>query len=142
MKSTGISRWSLAAVTVAAIAIDAIAFCANAQSEFMRGDRMPYDAFDRLPKTDLEIAGGTIHVAFAPGDMALPKEKVLDWVRMSAKAVTAYYGRFPVCSLQTAAGAGRRRPRSRRNDLGLSGRRHPHSCLGANPPRMICGATG
>ena len=28
----------------------------------MRGDRMPYDAFDRLPGTDLEIGGGTIHV--------------------------------------------------------------------------------
>ena len=100
MKSTGISRWSLAAVTVAAIAIDAIAFCANAQSEFMRGNRMPYDAFDKLPKTDMDVSAGTIHVAFAPGDIILPKEKVLDWVRTSAKAVTAYYGRFPVSSLR------------------------------------------
>ena len=78
MKNTGISRWSLAAVTVAAIAIDAIAFCANAQSEFMRGNRMPYDAFDKLPKTDMDVSAGTIHVAFAPGDIILPKEKVLD----------------------------------------------------------------
>ena len=100
MKNTAISRWSLAAVTVAAIAIDAIAFCANAQSEFMRGDRMPYDAFDKLPKTDLDVPGGTIHVAFTPGDIILPKEKVRDWVRTSAKAVTAYYGRFPVSSLR------------------------------------------
>ena len=80
MRNTAISRWSLAAVTVAAIAIDAIAFCANAQSEFMRGNRMPYDAFDKLPKTDLDVPAGTIHVAFAPGDIILPKEKVLDWV--------------------------------------------------------------
>ena len=100
MKNTAISRWSLAAVTVAAIAIDAIPFRANAQSEFMRGDRMPYDAFDKLPKTDLDVPAGTIHVAFAPGDIILPKEKVLDWVRTSAKAVTAYYGRFPVSSLR------------------------------------------
>ena len=78
MKSTGISRWSLAAVTVAAIAIDAIAFCANAQSEFMRGNRMPYDAFDKLPKTDMDVSAGTIHVAFAPGEIALSQEKVLD----------------------------------------------------------------
>ena len=35
----------------------------------MRGDRMPYDAFDRMPKTDLEIGGGTIHVGFAPGEI-------------------------------------------------------------------------
>ena len=100
MKNTAISRWSLAAVTVAAIAINVIAFCANAQPEFMRGNRMPYDAFDKLPKTDLDVLGGTIHVAFAPGDIILPKEKVLDWVRTSARAVTAYYGRFPVSSLR------------------------------------------
>ena len=100
MKNIAISRWSLAAVTVAAIAINAIAFDANAQSEFMRGNRMPYDAFDKLPKTDLDVPAGTIHVAFAPGDIILPKEKVLDWVRTSAKAVTAYYGRFPVSSLR------------------------------------------
>ena len=66
----------------------------------MRGDRMPYDAFDRLPKTDIEVPGGIIHVAFAPGDFTLPNEKLLNWVRMSAKAVTAYYGRFPVNSLR------------------------------------------
>jgi hypothetical protein len=66
----------------------------------MRGDRMPYDAFDRLPKTDLEVSGGTIHVAFAPGDIALPREKILDWIKASAKAVSTYYGRFPVTSLR------------------------------------------
>ena len=126
MKNTAISRWSLAAVTVAAIAIDAIAFCANAQSEFMRGNRMPYDAFDKLPKTDLHVPAGTIHVAFAPGDIILPKEKVLDWVRTSAKAVTAYYGRFPVSSLDCCWSRSTA-PAARRNDLGLSGRRHPHS---------------
>jgi hypothetical protein len=98
MNSTAISRWSLAAVT--AIAMSAFASCANAQSEFMRGNRMPYDAFDKLPQTDLDVPSGTIHVAFAPGDIILPKEKVLDWVRTSAKAVTAYYGRFPVGSLR------------------------------------------
>ena len=79
------------------------------------------------PKTDLEVPGGVIHVAFAPGDISLPREKVLDWIRTSAKAVTAYYGRFPVNSLRTAAGAGRRFTDSRRNDVGLSRRRHPHS---------------
>ena len=46
------------------------------------------------------IGGGIIHVGFAPGDIALPQEKVLDWVRTSAKAVTTYYGRFPVAQLQ------------------------------------------
>ena len=100
MRSHIAFRWTVAAAVIAALLASAGAFRADAQSEYMRGDGMPYDAFDRLPATDLEVSGGTIRVAFAPGDIALPKEKVLDWVRMSAKAVTTYYGRFPVNSLR------------------------------------------
>jgi hypothetical protein len=73
---------------------------ANSQSEFLRGGRMPYDAFDRLAKTDIDVHGGAIHVAFAPGDISLPKDRILDWVRASARAVATYYGRFPVKSLK------------------------------------------
>ncbi len=100
MTSTTTFRWVVAGGVIAAMLASAISFRADAQSEYMRGDRMPYDAFDRLPKTDLEIAGSSIHVAFAPGDIALPREKVLDWITMSAKAVSTYYGRFPVKSLR------------------------------------------
>src|SRR5258705_4361206 len=100
MRSTVTLRAIVATAVIAAMAAGAISFRADAQSEYMRGDRMPYDAFDRLPKTDLEVPGGTIHVAFAPGDITLPTDKVLGWVRMSAKAVTTYYGRFPVPSLR------------------------------------------
>jgi hypothetical protein len=73
---------------------------ADAQSEFLRGNRMPYDAFDRLAKTGLDVHGGVIHVAFAPGEIALPRSKVLDWIRTSARAVSTYYGRFPVRSVK------------------------------------------
>jgi hypothetical protein len=73
---------------------------AEAQTDLARGDRMPYDAFDKLPKTDLDVPGGIIHVAFAPGDISLPKSKILEWVEISAKAVSTYYGRFPVNSLK------------------------------------------
>jgi hypothetical protein len=100
MRNATALRWIAAGAVIAAMLASVISFRADAQSEYMRGNRMPYDAFDALPKTDLEIAGGTIHVAFAPGDIALPKEKVLDWIRMSAKAVSTYYGRFPVSSLR------------------------------------------
>jgi hypothetical protein len=72
----------------------------SAQSDLMRGDRMPYDAFDRMPKTDLDVPSGTIHIAFAAGEFALPKAKILEWVSASAKAVSIYYGRFPVKSLR------------------------------------------
>ena len=73
---------------------------AHAQSELLRGDRMPYAAFDKLTQTDLAVPGGVIHVAFAAGDIALPREKILDWIGTSAKAVSTYYGRFPVNSLK------------------------------------------
>ena len=100
MRNAAALRWIFATTVTLAMLVSAIAFRADAQSEFMRGNRMPYDAFDRLPMTDLDVPGGTIHVAFAPGDIALPKEKVLDWIRTSARAVTVYYGRFPVNSLR------------------------------------------
>jgi hypothetical protein len=61
-----------------------------------QSDRMPYDAFDKLAKTDIDVPGGVVHVAFAPGEIALPKDRILDFVRTSANAVSTYYGRFPV----------------------------------------------
>ena len=65
------------------------------QSELL-GERMPYAAFDALPKTQLKVGGAELDVAFAPGTFALPKEKILAWVERSATAVSVYYGRFPV----------------------------------------------
>ncbi|MEH2562537.1 hypothetical protein [Bradyrhizobium sp. AZCC 2289] len=100
MKNAGRFRWIVMAVMTAAALAGLASFRADAQSEYLRGDRMPYDAFDRLPKTDLEVSGGTIHVAFASGDIALPREKIFDWIRASARAVSTYYGRFPVSSLR------------------------------------------
>ena len=100
MKSAAAFRMIALAVALAVVLASAFPFLADAQSEFMRGDRMPYDAFDKLPKTDLDVPSGVIHVGFAPGEIALSKEKVLDWVRMSAKAVATYYGRFPVSELK------------------------------------------
>jgi hypothetical protein len=44
----------------------------------------------------LEIAGSTLDVVFAQGELDLPQSKVLDWISRSAHAVAGYYGRFPV----------------------------------------------
>jgi hypothetical protein len=93
-------RWIVVAAVLAQMPPCLFSSRAEAQSEFLRGNRMPYDAFDRLAKTELDVAGGVIHVAFAPGDIALPKDKVLGWIRKSAEAVSTYYGRFPVKSLK------------------------------------------
>jgi hypothetical protein len=70
---------------------------AVAQSEFL-GERFPYDAFDRLPTTPIHIGGGTLNVAFAPGEINLPRTAIMNWLTTSAKAVTAYFGKFPVTS--------------------------------------------
>ncbi len=59
------------------------------------GARMPYAEFDRLAQTRMPVPGGEIVVAFAPGALALPRERVLEWIRSAATAVATYYGRFP-----------------------------------------------
>ena len=70
---------------------------ARAQSEFI-GEHFPYDAFDRLPTTPIEVGGGTLNVAFAPGEIALPRSALMDWLTTSAKAVSVYFGKFPIAS--------------------------------------------
>lgn len=99
MKNALAFRWIVLAALIPMALPGAFSSRSSAQSE-LRGDRMPYDAFDKLTKFDLDVPGGVIHVAFAPGDIALPREKVLAWIRTSAKAVSTYYGRFPVNSLK------------------------------------------
>jgi hypothetical protein len=72
---------------------------ARAQSEFT-GQTFPYKAFDRLPATPIHVGGATLNVAFAPGEFALPRTAILAWIERSAKAVSVYYGRFPVASVR------------------------------------------
>lgn len=100
MKRASLRRAIALAVALMVALAGAFPYFADAQSELARGNRMPYDAFEKLPKTDIEVSGGIIHAAFAPGEIALPQEKVLDWVKASAKAVATYYGRFPVKELK------------------------------------------
>ena len=56
---------------------------------------MPYSAFDRLPTQTVAVAGGTIHIGFGPGEFALPRERLIGFVRDAARSVSTYYGRFP-----------------------------------------------
>ena len=69
-----------------------------AQSEFLGGQGFPYASFDRLSAIDIDVIGGVIHLAFSPGRITLPKATIAEWVTRSAKAITTYYGRFPVKS--------------------------------------------
>jgi hypothetical protein len=100
MKTVAGYQWIASIAMAALVTLGVLSSRACAQSEFMRGEGMPYAAFDKLAKTDLDVPGGVIHIGFASGAIALPKEKILDWVRTSAKAVATYYGRFPVSALK------------------------------------------
>ena len=68
---------------------------AAGQADFT-GDRMPYDAFEGLPATEIKAEGASLKVGFAPGTFALPQQRILAWLKTSADAVSVYYGRFPV----------------------------------------------
>ena len=48
---------------------------------------------DNVP---LKIGGGEIQVSFDSASFDVPRAALLDWVRVAARAVTAYYGRYPV----------------------------------------------
>ena len=80
-----------------------------AQSE-CTGEHFPYDAFDRLPTTPIAVGGGTLNVGFAPGEFALPRSALMAWLEKSAKAVSVYFGKFPVASAKVlivpASGSG------------------------------------
>ena len=51
-----------------------------------------------LPTTPIAIGGATLNVGFAPGKFALPRSALIAWLETSAKAVSVYFGRFPVGS--------------------------------------------
>jgi hypothetical protein len=74
---------------------------ANAQTapEYT-GSRFPYEAFDRLPAKSIEVGGATLNVAFAPGEFDLPQSAIMNWLETSARAVSVYFGRFPVASVR------------------------------------------
>lgn len=51
---------------------------------------------DRLPDTSLSVDGGTIDLVFADGAPGLDRALITDWICTSAKAVSTYFGGFPV----------------------------------------------
>lgn len=54
-----------------------------------RTARAPY-------RSSIKIGGATIQVEFAPGRLDLPATKLIAWISNAARAVTDYYGRFPI----------------------------------------------
>ena len=44
----------------------------------------------------IRVGGRSIQIDFAPGDLDLPKGDVIQWIETAARAVSEYYGKFPV----------------------------------------------
>jgi hypothetical protein len=88
---------SAAWLVAQAVLLGAACVPAHAQSQYL-GERFPYTAFDRLPSTPIAVDGGTLNVAFAPGTFDLPRTALFAWLETSAKAVSVYFGKFPVSS--------------------------------------------
>jgi len=57
---------------------------------------MPYELFDRLQKTPLEIRGASVEVAFATEGDPVFHARVLSWISRAAVSVATYYGQLPV----------------------------------------------
>jgi hypothetical protein len=82
------------------IALQALPLSAADDDLRWHSDSMPYETFDRLPATRLEVGTAVIDVAFAPGEVALPRADIAAWVAARARIVAGYYGRFPVRRLR------------------------------------------
>ena len=67
----------------------------NAPSAYEDPDAM-YAALRGQPRQVLEFAGGRINLVLADGAPGLARAPVLSWVQTAAKAVTAYFGTYPV----------------------------------------------
>jgi hypothetical protein len=58
--------------------------------------RGPYSLFGAVTEWTLEVAGGRIRVALAPGTLAVSRADLEEWIRRAATAVSGYVGAFPI----------------------------------------------
>ena len=56
----------------------------------------PYTAFGPLRVRTIAVKGGTIQLAIGPGKIAVSEDELAGWTESSARAVSTYYGRFPM----------------------------------------------
>src|SRR5512143_1016586 len=96
---------------------------ARAQSEFL-GEHFPYNAFDRLRTTPIEVAGGTLNVAFAPGEIALPRS-ALGLAHDIGESRLGLFRKVPGRIGSSSDRAGARKWGASGHDVRLSRRRDP-----------------
>jgi hypothetical protein len=88
-------RWAQARIAVLSLTIlilVELGFTANAQPP----DHPPHWNEQIAATKKIEIGGATLQVDFASGALDLSQEQVLPWIQRAARAVTVYFGRFPV----------------------------------------------
>jgi hypothetical protein len=85
------------------LALIAMATIAKAQPVAGQGGN---GASHQAPDAQIKIGGGGIDVVFSDGAPGLDRQLTLDWIRTSAQAVTAYFGRFPVPQVRLVVTAG------------------------------------
>lgn len=73
------------------------AAAASAQPGFFNGrhHHPPWDSPVASSQT-IRVGGAAIQIDLAPGALALNRKQIVKWVDTAARAVTTYYGRFPV----------------------------------------------
>ena len=54
----------------------------------------------RFDAARLKVPGATLEVAMSAGDPPIERDRILEWIRLEAQAVTQAYGKFPVERLQ------------------------------------------
>jgi hypothetical protein len=59
------------------------------------GNFFPYRAFEQLPSTRIVVTGGSLDVAFGPGELDLSHATVLAWVTRCVRAVADYFAQLP-----------------------------------------------
>lgn len=58
----------------------------------------PYSAFGPLRMRELELNGANLTLAIGPTKLAVSDADLEDWTKSSARAITTYFGRFPLPS--------------------------------------------
>lgn len=70
----------------------------------------PYSGFGAFDVRSVSAGGGTVDVAVAPGQRALPADAVRAWVQRCASIVADYYGRAPLPRYAVIVLGGSRQP--------------------------------
>jgi hypothetical protein len=87
--------WGILAGAIFCFGIAATQTSRAAGDDALVGNFFPYRAFEQLPSTRIDVAGGALEVAFGPGELELSHQTVLAWVTRCVRAVADYFGRLP-----------------------------------------------